>query len=133
MKMPQLQKLLGPVVAAGFLFGACGEPVEFNAMDAEGLAAILDAGMTEESGLKGLITADLFSEDDITEFNTLAEDACADLSDGISADEYRDFEAGVLDGAQEMEDMIDTDALTLALVDATCPSYVDNLTSAMNG
>ncbi|MEM7326512.1 MAG: hypothetical protein AAF531_25730 [Actinomycetota bacterium] len=132
MKIP-VSKMAGPIVAAGLLVGACGEPVEFNAMDAEGLATILDAGMTEDSGLQGLITADLFSEDDVAEFNVLAEDACADLSDGISTSEYDEFEAGVLDGAEEMKDMIDTDALTLALVDATCPSYVDSLTEAMNG
>ena len=128
-----MKKILGPIAAAGLLFGACGEPVEYNAMDAEGLASILDAGMTEESGLKGLITADLFSADDVSEFNTLAEDACTDLSDGISAAEYDEFESGVLDGAEEMEGMIDTDALTVALIEATCPSYMDNLTSAMNG
>lgn len=128
-----MKKILGPIAAAGLIFGACGEPVEFNAMDAEGLATILDAGMTEESGLKGFITADLFSVEDIAEFNELAEDACTDLSDGISSAEYDEFEAGVLDGAEEMQDMIDTDALTLALVDATCPSYTGNLTAAMGG
>lgn len=129
-----MKKFLGPVAAAGLLFSACGgEPVEFNAMDADGLATIVDAGITEESGLKGLITADLFSEEDISEFNVLAEDACTDLSDGISAADYDEFEAGVLDGAEEMQGMIDTDALTMALISATCPSYTDNLTEAMNG
>lgn len=128
-----MKRLLGSVAAAGLLFTACSDPVEFNAMDADGLAAIVDAGITEESGLKGLITSDAFSAEDVAEFNVLAEDACADLSNGISADDYDEFEAGVLDGAEGMEDMIDTDAMTLALVNATCPSYTDKLTSAMAG
>ncbi len=127
------KRFLGSVAAAAMLFTACGEAVEFNAMDAEGLAAIVDAGLTEESGLSGLLTADAFSLEDVTEFNALAEDACADLSNGISSEDYQEFQAGVLDGAEEMQDLIDTDALTLALVEATCPSYTDNLTSAMAG
>lgn len=128
-----MKKYLGSLAAAGLLFTACSEPVEFNALDAEGLAVIVDAGMTEESGLKGLITADLFSVEDVTEFNGLAEEACAELADGISAEDYDELEAGVLDGAQEMRGMIDADAMTLALVNGACPAYADNLTSAMAG
>ncbi len=128
-----MKRFLGSLATAGLLFSACGEAVEFNAMDAEGLVGIVDAGLTEESGLRGLITADAFSAEDVAEFNTLAEDACADLSNGISAEDYDEFEAGVLDGAEGLEGMIDTEALTMALVDATCPSYVDNLAAAIAG
>ncbi len=128
-----MKKLLGSIAVAGLLTTACSEAVEFNAVDAAGLAAIVDAGITEESGLKGILTAEAFSAEDIAEFNELAEEACADLSNGISASDYDEFEAGVLDGAEEMEGMIDPGALTIALIDATCPSYSDNLSTAMAG
>lgn len=128
-----MKRFLGPLTAAGLLFSACGESVEFNAIDAEGLASIVDAGIIEESGLKGLITEEAFSAVDVSEFNTLAEDACADLSNGISSADYAAFEAGVLEGAEEMQEMIDTKALTMALVTTACPSYSEQLTDAMDG
>ena len=128
--------ILAMLTAAGLTLAACGGgggETEFIAMDAEGLAQIVDAGLTADSGLRGLITADTFSPDDIAEFNALAEEACTELQDGISAAEYDDFQAGVAEGAAGMEDLIDADALVVAMIDATCPSYVDSLEQAIAG
>jgi hypothetical protein len=39
----------------------------------------------------------------------------------------------VLDGAADIGDMIDTEALSRALVSASCPSYLGNLEDAIAG
>ena len=126
-------KLFTPLLVLMLALAACGGESEFVEMDAEGLSGVVDAALTEESGLKGLITADAFNQTDVDEFNEIAKEACDDLSDGISAEDYDEFEAGVLDGASDIGDMIDTEALSRALVSASCPSYLGNLEDAIAG
>lgn len=113
---------------------ACGgDDTEFDALDSAELAAVVDAGFTEESGFRGILAAEDFTDEDVNDFNTLAKLACADLADGLSEDQYAEFKRGVLDGAEGLEEMIDADALTVAIVDATCPSYIDNLPDSIRG
>lgn len=125
-----MKRIVAATALAAALLPACGTEVEFTATDAEGVAGVVDAALTEESGLQGLITADDFTQADVDEFNGLAEDACADLADGFSAEEYADFESGVVEETAGMEDMLDIKAMTRALINTTCPSYLQTFDDA---
>lgn len=122
------------IVAMAMGAAACsGGDTEFEAMDAQAVADVVDAALTEESGLRGFLSASDFTEADVDEFNEVAESACADLSDGIAEGDFDEFRAGVMEGAGGVEDMIDVEGLAVALVEASCPSYLDNLNEAIGG
>lgn len=125
-----LKTLFAVAASAGLLLTACAGEVEFEATDAAGIVRIFDAAFTEESGMQGFLGPEVFTQADVDEFNELAEDACADLANGFDAEDYAEFEAGVLEGADEVLDFIDPLAMTVAMIDETCPTYSETLTTA---
>ena len=123
------------LLAAGLLstggLAACGGGDDFTATDAAGLAAVLDGAASDDSPMKGLITAEMFTDADVEEFNGIAEEACSELSaSGMSADDVDEFTDGVLDGAEGMEEFLDVEELLVGLVDATCPSNTQTVRDA---
>ncbi len=109
-----------------------GSSVEFNETDAEGLAMVIDSAVTEESGMKGLVTADAFGPADVAEFNGIAEQACDELAKDFGPDQIQEFTDGVLEGAAEMEGLLDIEGLLTALVGETCPGNSAALASALD-
>ena len=111
---------------------ACGGDDGFTALDSERLAGVIDDALTEESGLKGLITADDLEPETIDEINILASNACDDLSDGFSRTDFVDFENGVLGPAPGLEQVIKPTVMVQSLVAATCPQYLDDLNAVID-
>ncbi len=121
------------LVAGAFLLAGCSESAEFTATDADGIARIVDAAFTEDSGLKGLLSGSDFDTADIDDFNSDAQELCDELANGMSNDFYEEFSGNVLDGAEEIAAFIDVDQLSIALVNETCPTELPAINEVLAG
>ncbi len=114
--------LIGALTIVAAACGGEEDDGAFTALDAEDMAAIVDGALTEESGLKGVITADQLSQGDVDQLNATARRLCNDLADGVSGEEARAFQAETAEAITGLEDLLDAVGMVRAVIEATCPA-----------